>query len=329
MRKGAFFRICLWSAIAVALVAVLVSGLQDRLSFQNINLGYSTTFSYAESETYTAGDATLPESASVQEIAVRWVAGSVDIRMYDGDTIRFSETASRALSDHEIMRYRYKDGTLTLQFCKSAGGLSLFTNMPEKSLELWIPARLALRKLSVDAVSSDVTLRGQGAYIRGLSLESVSGGLTTEAVVADELDLDTVSGSIRMDGAFGKIDAESVSGSLFFALPATPNVLDAESISGSIHVVVSGQDGFTADFDTVSGSLQCAFADSLQKKKAVYSDGAAAFRFETVSGSVTIERNEHLAVPAPKPSAAAPHTPVNAPAPGATKDPVQSGGRNF
>ena len=48
---------------------------------------------------------------------------------------------------------------------------------------------------------------------------------------------------------------------------------------------------FTAKLDTVSGNLTCAFPGTLGSDLVVVGDGAASYRFNTVSGSLTIDKN--------------------------------------
>ena len=48
---------------------------------------------------------------------------------------------------------------------------------------------------------------------------------------------------------------------------------------------------FTAKLDTVSGNLSCAFPGTLGSDLVVVGDGDATYRFNTVSGSVRIEKN--------------------------------------
>ena len=64
-----------------------------------------------------------------------------------------------------------------------------------------------------------------------------------------------------------------------------------DGVSGRITIALPETAGFTAKLDTVSGSLSCAFPGTLGSDLVVVGDGNADYSFDTVSGSVSIDKN--------------------------------------
>ncbi|MDL2318507.1 hypothetical protein LJC74_05460, partial [Eubacteriales bacterium OttesenSCG-928-A19] len=120
MRQTALVRVLIWAFVMVVLAVALVAGLQG-FSFADLG-GVSMAYSYDNGSEYTAGSGTVGVQ-SIREIDVSWVAGAVEIDVYDGDTIQFSETAGRNLEPDEMLHYRVKGDKLKIQYCASTRGL--------------------------------------------------------------------------------------------------------------------------------------------------------------------------------------------------------------
>jgi DUF4097 and DUF4098 domain-containing protein YvlB len=120
--------------------------------------------------------------------------------------------------------------------------------------------------------------------------EGVSAGIELDQIDGENVDLETVSGSVDVRGARGDIEASSVSGQVTVAgatreveassvsgdveVSGTPSLVRAESVSGDL--IVSGvREEFRGE--TVSGSIR-ATAETLRE-----------IRGETVSGGITYE----------------------------------------
>lgn len=323
MRAGGIIRIIVGLVIAALLTAFLVAALSGVNLFEKFgwNTGWNNGWLRSGSvSTVNDGSTVVSETAavpaaSVNEIKIGWVAGSVEIRVGEGDQITFYETANRALTDAQKMRYTLSSGGV-LQIKYSADVEDVFDwfdrdtyNMPAKALVVMVPASLigTLDTLDIDTVSARVDVDGvyggetklntvSGAIVaaniacENLKLSSTSGSVKAEACQADKLDLGNVSGSLRAEGVFGQIDAESVSGEVRLTCAAAPGKISAESVSGSVNVQLPEGAGFTAKLDSVSGGLSCTFPGTLSDKMVVVGDGSANYRFNTVSGSIRIEQ---------------------------------------
>lgn len=326
MKHSALARVCIWSVVTVLLVGLLATGLRGS-SFADFSFG-ATSFAYDDSDAYTPGGTAISTSG-IKEIELNWLSGSVNIEVYNGSEIRFSETANRELNADTELQYRVKGNKLVIQFCKSTRGLSLLNSL-SKSLTLQIPASIALDKVDIENVSSSIKFAGGGLYIKKVELENVSGSIDVSGISGSELKLENVSGSINVGGTFDSIDCESVSGSQTYKLGSVPRKMDVDSVSGSISVSMPEGKGFTAKLDTVSGSLSTNFGDKYDRKTAVYGNGESSLKFETISGSVNIDRDDSLAAPVATVAAPAKVTVTASPAPTTQSgDPIPAGKRSF
>lgn len=331
MKQNALVRILVWTFVMVLLIAALVMGV-GGFSFASIgstiNTGFTTSFQYDDPSSYTEGDASVPAS-QIRQLDISWVAGGVDIDVYDGNEIIFTESASRQLESHEVLRYRVKGDKLTIQYCESTR-LS-FNNMPEKRLTVRIPASIALQSLGIENVSADVTVDGGGLSIRQVDIETVNGQVSVDNVVGKELQIETVNGSVTIHGAFSEVDAEGVNGRQTFALAGDLKRLDVESITGSIDVLLPESIGFTARLDSVTGRLISDYAHVSGRYEATHGDGKATLDFETVGGTVTINADNALTVPsAPQQSKVETQAQPTQSAPArSTDEPIPSSQRSF
>ena len=94
-----------------------------------------------------------------------------------------------------------------------------------------------------------------------------------------------------MEGEFSDVDAETVSGDITLGLAIVPDRIAVDSVSGNITVSLPESASFTAQLDTVSGSLMCALPGTFGEDKVVVGDGKANYHFSTVSGNLNIEKN--------------------------------------
>lgn len=349
-RKRAATRVWVWTLVLFILIGVLMLGL-NGFSFASLNItGFGTAFRYDDSGEYTPGSASV-STQSIRQIDIHWVAGEVRFIAYDGDTIQFSETAGRALDTDEQLHYRVKNDKLTLQYRASGRLAQLFSNTPAKTLEVLVPASMALDALKIENVSSIIAIEGGGMAIPSVDIETVSGSVSLAGLTGRSLDVESVSGAVKVAGDFDAVDLENVSGSITVAaqgntlelsstsgsmdvqgafqeisaeivsgnqtyrLTRTPTAMRAESVSGGITLYLTKAYGFNASLDSLSGSLRSDFAMQSDKHHASFGDGKASLRFETVSGGVSLLYDASLEAAA---------TPTPSPKPSATPDPGNS-----
>lgn len=329
MRTAGIIRIIIGLVIAVILTAVLLAGLFGQSLFQR--LGWSSAglrgWIFNGTPTITSsgvnsdsGESTVTDTATVpaadvREINIDWVSGSIDIHVGTGDEVTFYETSSRTLTDAQKMRYSLSSsGVLQISFREDIDNIfnwfSVDANMPSKALVVEVPASLVgqLDNLDIDNVSAQIEVNGvygdetELNSVSGqiscadiacdkLTLSSTSGSIDCENCAADKLELNNVSGSVRAEGDFRDVQAETVSGSVKIDGRTAPEKISGDSVSGKITVLLPEDAGFTAKLDTVSGTLSCEFPGTLSDKKIVSGDGSGNYRFNSVSGGISIEMN--------------------------------------
>lgn len=313
--RSRMLRITIWALVALILIIVLVLGLRRFAFGMDLSgAGFTTTYSFSGSEAFEKEGAALPANTAISALELEWIAGEADILFYGGDQISFEETAPRALSEKETLRYRVSNGKLTIHYCEPKTGINRFSKMPEKSIKIMIPKYLSGMDITAESISASVSLDGGGEVLGALSIESVSGAIRITDAYASSVHAGSVSGSILFEGISKKTDVETVSGSVTLDFFETPKNLKVDSVSGGISVKVAESSGFTATLESMSGKLTCSFAEMLGSKKAVYRDGEADFRFATISGSVVISLLQGKPVPPATPVAPVPPVPPIAPA---------------
>ena len=212
---------------------------------------------YSESGEYAVS------AEGVSSIDIAWIAGEVDITPYDGEEISFRETALDSIPDYEALRYGVEDGTLYIQYCRSGAN-----DLPDKKLTLLLPEELA---------------RG----LDGLNVFAVSAALGIRSVMADTVQLATISGDVYYTGTASEMGVSTVSGDVTEHFAVTPERLAADTVSGSVLFSLPDED-WTLDFTTVSGALDSQFyrADS-----ASGGGGDKVIDVSTTSGNLSLRRS--------------------------------------
>lgn len=266
--------------------------------------GFST-FTYADSDRYTAGGAEV-SAGKLEKLEIDWLAGSVTVEPWDGDTVSISEQGA----DQEEARQLHwlLDGkTLYIRYC-AAGQ---FRDLPAKDLLVRLPRDVRLEKLSVSGTSADAGIAGIAVGL--LKFDSTSGDLEVQADcgilsadttsggvrftgTAERVEFDSTSGGLNVTGTVsGELSVSTVSGTANLELDVTPEELSFDSTSGSASLTLPGERSFEAELDTVSGSFRCDYPTTTKDRDTwIYDAGdrksPAELDFDTVSGSVDIRK---------------------------------------
>src|SRR5699024_10523433 len=112
-------------------------------------------------------------------------------------------------------------------------------DLPDKKLTLLLPEELA---------------RG----LDGLNVFAVSAALGIRSVMADTVQLATISGDVYYTGTASEMSVSTVSGDVTEHFAVTPERLAADTVSGSVLFSLPDED-WTLDFTTVSGALDSQF----------------------------------------------------------------------
>lgn len=306
MKNSAIVRIVIWSAVIVFLIAAAVVVMVNGGWGFSTGAGIGSVYKYSDSSSYSIGDFSA-NADEISSIDIEWISGSVNISEYDGDGITVSEDG---FDDEDTkLRYRIKNGKLSIRFVKSGwrngiifgvGKLSL-----EKDLTILVPKGKQFRELDMELVSSSVEVNGISAddfdidtvsgavnienlTTNDIDIEGVSGAITLKDVSARTADIENVSGAIDFSGTVREIDFNTVSGGITAEFSEVPEIVSIDSVSGSTDIWMP-KTGISAEIDSVSGNVY-AFGDKLGKSgEYTVGDGYMKLNVDTVSGGVEIE----------------------------------------
>ncbi len=300
-KTGAIFGL-IFSIIALIVVVCLFAVFMKTDSIGDLKLGYQN-YSYDDARKYSAGDASL-DAKDVHTIKIDWVDGSVKLNAYGGEKLEISESFSGEAENDYIMRYRLKDGVLSIKFCRS-GLVFGASEIPQKQLTVNVPVALAKELQNIEAIttSAHITISEIGAD--EIDLESVSGNIVCNHSSAKRLDLETVSGDVDIMGEYGElsfegvsgnmelngkvtdIELENVSGDMRLELREAPENLELSAVSGDTVIYIPESSSFGGKYEVVSGDFICEIPGKISKNS--FDCGrSSGFSLESVSGNIEI-----------------------------------------
>ena len=273
---GRTAKIILWTVITVMVLALmLVLFFVPGKIIGKVDLPIMTSYKYKNADRYTAGNAEVA-TEGISRIDVDWLAGDVNIVLWDGKTVSVSEIGD--FDDDKKVHTAVIDGALMIKFAASG---NLGTNTKGKSLTVKIPEAMLLSEIAVDTVSAEVSV-DMKAEVRTVDIDTVSGSTYIGNLSGSSLGVDTTSGKITVSGAtFAKASLDSVSGRIeiddsaltdvdagtvsgrincSFREEAVLDDLDFSSVSGDIELILPENAGFEAKLSSVSGDFNPDFA---------------------------------------------------------------------
>ncbi len=308
MKTSAIVRICIWSLVALLLIATMTLLLVSNTSFAWPKGSWSLGISghrYPNASEYVAGNAEISEN--VRAIDLHWISGSVKVVGYDGEVLRVTEQASNENEDIQL-HWRYKNGVLYIQPCASKwffglvawGEQDLTVEIPYSMLTSFtsieidsvsapvILNSITANALTVDTVSGNITVSDSTAEI--VELGSVSGRIETDGLTASTVDIDLTSGNADLDGTFHHIKTDAVSGSVKVRSSIAPLSAEFDAVSGDITLYCPLDDGFTLALDTVSGKFDCDYPIDKRGSLHISGNGTGNYEADTVSGDLYIRQ---------------------------------------
>jgi Putative adhesin len=244
----------------------------------------------------------------VRSLAVRLVAGHVDVVTTDGAAARVEVTE---VDDDPLTVSIDDDGRLVIRHERLTWGGILGWLKSERRravVSVAVPARCdtSIGVVSADAVVAGVHGKIDVRCVSGdIVLDEVTGKVSAESVSGDvearrpagSIVLKSVSGGLTVvDGAPEKVRVDNVSGDVALDL-RSPSALDitVNTVSGDLTVRLPEHAGLTVDLLSTSGDVACAF-DGLDEEKrpgvrrlrGSVGDASGRLRGRTVSGAVAI-----------------------------------------
>lgn len=315
--------------VGMLIVAMQIEALNGALVvLGGIHIGTGNDAFLISDKSYEKRSNGSLSASEVKALDIAWIAGSVEIILTEGDTIRFYEESKSDLENDQIMRWKNENGKLIVRFGTKGSG-NLFRNEPEKNLTIELPASdweaenvliqtvsagLAIEKLvtsdfNYDSVSGN--MQADALVCKIADLNSVSGNVNVDAIeceqlnadsvsgeivvenaeVSDRMSLSTVSGDFSFTGAADEIEADTTSGNAELIFTSVGSSVEVDTTSGDVTVTLpSDVSGFTAEFDSASGELRNAFESAHRGDSIVFGDGSLEIEVDTTSGDLQIKK---------------------------------------
>ena len=280
MKTNAIIRIVIFCLLIVLLLSILVVGIGFRRYAFHWNSGFSTA---ANAQQSSSGQVPASE---IRNLNIEWVSGSVTVQPGDTDQIQFSESGNFS-EDQQMVWYQSGD-TLTIQFGRTQAFFGIHVNS-DKDLVVTVPRGHVFQELEIDSVSARIDVSDQTA--EEMDLENVSGNCTFENCTADELTLDTVSGSIAYQGILNTMECNTVSANCTLTTDSIPEELSLNSVSGDLILELPEDCGFSANIDSMSGSISSEFETTASKNHHTHGDGSCRITADTMSGDIIIRKS--------------------------------------
>ena len=258
-------------------IVLTVAGVIAGASFKEIYHGGLWNSVYYEKEydnSFKSSGVYEVDGEDIDKISIDWLSGDIDIVPYDGDNIVMEETARKEITDENCLRYRVKNGELSISYTagKIAVNLGVTGDDINKKLQVKVPEELAksLESLRIDTVSSDIT--ADGFAINSMYVDITSGNTRLSDMKVKRFEIDMISG-----------DLEAV-----FA--ECPKVLEVDSTSGDSTVYLPEDSGFTLEFDGTSGEFITEFS-ALKNSDDDYvvGNGKNSFSVDTTGGDFKVK----------------------------------------
>lgn len=302
---------------AFLLTAAMVSSLTSCVT--NVQI-------YDHAGNYAPGD--FETTDAIDTLLIDWNSGSVDVSYHDKNTVSVTETCNVELNDSQKVQTWLDGKTLHIRFSKSGEPFTL--NNAEKHLDIKLPKGTELEKLDYDGSSAgasfseitaktfDIDTSSGAVQLTGCSADTFefdassgkimleqkgesdkiaadasSGDITITADKVKEIKTDTSSGKVKINvGEADTVSTNSSSGDAELQFGKMPGSLNMDTSSGDITLCVPKDAGFTANYDTASGSFDSDLKFSKKGDSYIFGDGTNKVDIDTSSGDVTIKTAE-------------------------------------
>ena len=208
-------------------------------------------------EGYSAGDVDIVQLNGFRSVNIDWTSGLVTVELYDGQGIELSETMMDGGDVSLKMEWRVDEDDSTLDILSQPLTVSA---SEKKHLTVKLPRSMVLHELDIHTVSADVSVdltEEDTLTLQELDVSSVSGNVSVSAANAGEISLSTTSGAVSGSVRTGKLEADTVSGTVGLTLEVLPTELEVETVSGGVALTLTEKPSMPVDvvFRTVSGQL--------------------------------------------------------------------------
>lgn len=281
MKTNAIIRIVILSLVILILLGVLFAG----LGIGSLITRWTSDVNTSHEDVITGGTASVSPD-QVRNLKIEWVSGSITLQPGDTDVILIRESGTFSEDDHMV--WHQSGDTLTIQFSKAKISVGIEFNF-SKDLVITVPRDWQCEDLDITSVSAKIEVFDLTA--EEIDLENVSGNCTFENCTADELTLDTVSGSIAYQGILNTMECNTVSANCTLTTDSIPEELSLNSVSGDLILELPEDCGFSANIDSMSGSISSEFETTASKNHHTHGDGSCRITADTMSGDIIIRKS--------------------------------------
>ena len=134
-------------AISIAVLTALISGVFMLFGCS----GVLVSGTYSNESEYFVGDGLVLQA--VDSLEINWINGKVNVCYGLAREAIITESATRELSQSEVLRYGVFDGKLKVQFASSG---HKFESGVVKNLTVVIPFEIKLKSLVINGVSAEI-----------------------------------------------------------------------------------------------------------------------------------------------------------------------------
>lgn len=236
------------------------------------------------------GSAGSADPATIREIKIDWISGSVTVEPGNVQEITFLESGNGI--DKYKMVWKQSGDELVIQYSKdsSTAGFGLHFGDGSKDLTVTVPRGWVCDSLELDTASADLTVRDM--IIREMEIDSASGTAKFENCTVSSLDVDTASGDVTFTGSLNELDFEAASASFTGVLENVPDQVKMDSMSGDLTLTLPEDAGFTVSLDAMSSDFSSDFSTVKKNKSYVCGDGHCKIDVDAMSGDVSILKQQ-------------------------------------
>jgi len=301
-------RWAVWT-MAVCLAVGLGALAQDEIQVEreiiiktdNVDIPDRTDTVIIEQDSEQSGIKNMVET--IMDSVSNWVDASADAvhQLAGAHRSRVARSEGGNTRDIDLSKNGFSDGKIKI-YNISGKVVVKGWNRNEISVEGHLGQDVDRLDFDVSSHKADIRVvvpRGRSRKIRSeliihvpmhntVEIETVSASIEVEGIQGDRHEIESVSGSIKINDTSGKINVTSVSGKI--AVDDANADIEAESVSGSIQI---NGDYPNAEVETVSGPVKIygarksIRAETVSGSLQLYGDTLEDLNVETVSGSIT------------------------------------------
>jgi DUF4097 and DUF4098 domain-containing protein YvlB len=267
-------------AIVSFLIVVMIGAASGTL--QSMIAGTYHFIERGGADVVTIDEKKSMQMIGIQSIAIGTVSEDIIIHESSDKSIKawFHGKAS-SVSSKDRPRLEINQNGALLEINTKWHSHIMFNRICDVVLEISVPKRY-IGKLSINGVSSDITLESHD--YKELSLTTVSGNIKASDVRA----------------IAGDLDIHSTSGDVALNFTKTPSNITVETVSGNVNIKIPADSEFILNSDSISGDITSDFPITLTKSDAdgieqkligTIGSDKNIIRAHTVSGDINIARN--------------------------------------